>query len=504
MEKIKKRTSKYEISINLKNNGYYLARISFKLGGGSSPRIENSGTTEELALIGLLNKMIKSIAIAYDTGQIHTIIDDRVSQRLVKSINDLGLNTPEVTTKTLVIIDKINSINSKILNNIYIPSNIVPIQHIENQKTNMFLTNNANNETLKENNNSLMQKIVISELVQEWLDYRLSLCIKTDDNPKPIQRTTVDNNFYRIRDDILPFFAKNKIMYFSQITVEHIKSLIKSIKCQNSKHKTYVVMNMIFKYAISKNIVKSNLMEKVEKPPEKIRTGKDEIDNNYIEPDNQKRWLDLFEKENTDMSLLFETMLLTGLRPEEACGLKWKAFNVDENKLVINNAYKSFNLYNDDMTKVIGHYSQDSSLKTPNSYRDVPILQERLRETLLKHKQYQQELFKKSRAIKNSHHKWTEDEYIFLGRNYHPYIPDSLAYGLTKFRKKYGLTKKEDYVSPYGLRRSFASYWSWKGMKKVTLMHLMGHSNYETTVQHYIKISTKQIREEMQQLEEAS
>ena len=311
MEKINKRASKYEISINLKNNGYYLARISFKLGGGSSPRIENSGTTEELALIGLLNKMIKSIAIAYDTGQIHTIIDDRVSQRLVKSINDLGLNTPEVTTKTLVIIDKINSINSKILNNIYIPSNIVPIQHIENQKTNMFLTNNANNETLKENNNSLMQKIVISELVQEWLDYRLLLCKKSPDNPKPLSQTTFDNNFRSLNNDILPYFAKNRIMYFSQITVENIKSLIKSINCQNSKHKAYVVMNLIFKYCIKKNIVKSNLMEKVEKPPEKIITGEEDDDNNYIEPERQDIWLNLFEKENTDMTLLFETMLLT-------------------------------------------------------------------------------------------------------------------------------------------------------------------------------------------------
>ena len=34
-------------------------------------------------------------------------------------------------------------------------------------------------------------------------------------------------------------------------------------------------------------------------------------------------------------------------------------------------------------------------------------------------------------------------------------------------------------------------------------MYLMVHSNYKTTVQHYIKTSAKQIREEMQQLEEA-
>ena len=52
-------------------------------------------------------------------------------------------------------------------------------------------------------------------------------------------------------------------------------------------------------------------MEKVEKPPEKIITGEEDDDNNYIEPERQNIWLNLFEKENTDMTLLFETMLLT-------------------------------------------------------------------------------------------------------------------------------------------------------------------------------------------------
>ena len=41
-------------------------------------------------------------------------------------------------------------------------------------------------------------------------------------------------------------------------------------------------------------------------------------------------------------------------------------------------------------------------------------------------------------------------------------------------------------------------------MKEEILMRLMGHSNYETTVKHYIKVSPKQIREEMQRVSEAS
>ena len=510
MEKIKERTSKYEISIRPKGKKYFEARISLNFGQNCKTRLQSGGKTKELVVLNLLTQYMNFLDNSFKNDLIQTKIDDIVTQRLIKSLNDIGLIMPEITQKALEIANKINYINSCILNTINISSNIMPIHNQFNAFPTLLpytdSSAQSNNLSIKEQTiqNTQIEKCIIADLVNERLKYRLSLCKETPNNRKPLSQTTVDRNFVRLRDDILPYLRKHNILYLSQITETVADSLIKSINCQNSKHKSYVVLNMIFQYAIKHNKATKNIMEKVEKPPEKIKTGKDDVDDNYIEPDNQDIWLDLFEKENTDMSLLFETMLLTGLRPEEACGLKWKAFDLDENKLVINNAYKSFNVYNEDMTKVIGHYSQDASLKTPASYRDVPILNNRLRESLLKHKKNQEELFQKSRAIKNNHRKWTEDEYIFLGRNYHPYIPDSLAYGLTKFRKKYGLTKKEDYVTPYGLRRSFASYWSWKGMKKITLMHLMGHSNYETTVQHYIKISTKQIREEMKQLEEAS
>ena len=168
-----------------------------------------------------------------------------------------------------------------------------------------------------------------------------------------------------------------------------------------------------------------------------------------------------------------------------------------DDEVIIKNAHQSFNVYNDDKTKIIGHYRADAKLKTPESYRTIP-LNPRLREQLLKHKQYQQELFKKSQAIKSKHRKWTENEYIFLGRNYHPYVPDSLAYGLTKFRKKYNLTSSEDYVTPYGLRHSFATYCSEQGMEEIVLMKLMGHSNFETTQKYYIKVSAKRKRLAMQ------
>ena len=40
-------------------------------------------------------------------------------------------------------------------------------------------------------------------------------------------------------------------------------------------------------------------------------------------------------------------MLLTGVRPEEACGLKWCVIDERNNELIINNAYKDSPIYNE-------------------------------------------------------------------------------------------------------------------------------------------------------------
>ena len=68
MEKIKDRAKKYEITLKLKSNGYYIARISLGIGVGASPRLEKSGTTAENALLNLLNELILYIDVSFSSG----------------------------------------------------------------------------------------------------------------------------------------------------------------------------------------------------------------------------------------------------------------------------------------------------------------------------------------------------------------------------------------------------------------------------------------------------
>lgn len=476
MERIKERTGQYEVSVRPTNNGYFEARMSLKIGGDKSTRLQKGGKSEILAVLSLLVEIESHIKTCFQSGVIVTRIDDRIPQKLIKSINDLGIVTPEITAKALAIVNMINTINSNILNTIAIPNNnVIPFYNPQANIPNAvaaapaLVTDNFNYDLNNANAPKEKQEpCIIEDLVNEWHKYRLSLCKKNEDGTKILSQKTVDNNYDRLENDILPFFRKNKIIYLSQVTEECIKSLLKSIKCQNSKHKAYIILNMIFKYAIKNKKATVNPLVNVEKPPEKIRTGEEDEDDNYIETDRQDIWLDKFEEENTDMSIIFFIILKTGIRPECACGLKWSALDLKNNELIINNAYKDYIKY-DENGKKIGHYRGDGKLKTPESYRTIPIFDNRLIEILLQHKKRQQELFKKSRAIKAKHRKWSENEYMFLGRNYHPYVPESLSYGMRKFRKKYNLER----VTPYGLRHSFATYWAEKGMNKVYLMRLM-------------------------------
>lgn len=488
MEKLKERCNKYEISLRYKSNGYYEARTTFNLGGGNSNRIQKGGKTDEAAIFNLLTALYDFIKSSYESGLITCKIDDIAKSRIINSINNLSLNETKITQKVLEIINLIDGINAHILNKIFLPNNVVAINNSEpvnSLKPSLHIIPKIdNNDTIKPEEN-LSKLNLAKPIFIEWIEYKFSLCEKNPDNPKPLCRKTIDGYYRKIKDYILPYMIKHKKAYLQELTDEFITGLLKSVNGQTGKRHIYIVLNQVFKYAIKKKIVKDNPMQYIDKPKQ-IKKSECQKAEDYIKPEEQNIWLDAFEKENTDMSILFETMLLAGLRPEEACGIKWTQLQEDEGFLIINNAYKDFIVYDENMNP-IGHERRDDTLKTSKSYRKIP-LDGRLKKVLLEHKIKQQELFKTSRALKDKKRKWTENEYMFLGRTYKPYVSDTLSSAMPKFRKKYNLTKN---ITPYGLRYSYASYWAQMGLDKISLMRAMGHESFETTERKLHKSITR-------------
>lgn len=507
MNKVIERTEQNTISVRNTSNGYYEARISLKIGGvGKSDRLQKGGKKQELAVLHLLEEIETFIDSIIQNGLINFKINSNLPQLLIKSINNLQITNPEVTEKTLLIVNKINNFNSKFDNVITLNNNIVPFPIQQNNIVNVpvtapLLNNICSNqmlETKREIGNTTLDKI--EDIGVKWKTYELELCVKTQDNPNPLSQKTVDGYIDIWNEIILPFLTKQKKLYINQIDEKVIKDLITSINYYDGKRLTHITLNEYFKYLKKEEKISFNIMEKIDKPVKPIKDEEDEII--CIEPENQNIYLDMFEEENTDMSLLFETMLLTGIRPEEACGLKWCALKFHFNKegekeyeLIINNAYKDFKVY-DENKNPIGHERRDDRLKTPESYRTIP-LNTKFAERLLEHKEKQKEKFNKSIKLKRRDRRWAGDkEYMFLGRKYNPYVSETLSSALPKLCDKYKLER----YSPYALRHSFATFCFENGMKELTLMKVMGHASFETTHKYYIRVSKKVKQREMEEV----
>jgi len=83
------------------------------------------------------------------------------------------------------------------------------------------------------------------------------------------------------------------------------------------------------------------------------------------------------------------------LGQKKAVGFKWCAMDFEKDIVHINNAYKENEIYDDNL-KVIGHERGDGDLKTPESYRDIPM-HPRLKRLLLMLKANRMEQYRKER-----------------------------------------------------------------------------------------------------------
>lgn len=476
-------TKHYTISVIKKRNGYE-ARITLEIiGGGKNPRLSAFSTNSELDAVIKLFAKVKERLLEYKTSNFLTkekVL--RIYDSLILSIRELQLTSNieimKLANNIFEILTSENTITDR-------ENNIIEMQRNFNNYVSNPIVNNLNNEEQNtvafQSNIKKVHSKTFKDVALEWFEYKLSLTKESVDNPKPLSPKTLQGYNDCINTQILPYFKNNKNI--SLLTEKNFKDCIMSFYGYRNKETVYIVLKMILDFARDKGYI--YFIPKLKKP-KKPYTDKEETII-FIDSDRQNIWLDFFEKENTDMSMLFETMLLTGVRPEEACGLKWCALNEDINELSINNAYKDFPIYNEEY-KIIGHQRGDGRLKTPESYRTIP-LNERLKRRLLKHKEKQQKLFKEYKL------KWNENCYMFLNQYRKPFVPENLSGNMKKFIEKYNL----EHMTPYGLRHSFASFCSEKGMDQLVLMKLMGHSDFNTTQKYYISISNKRKKLAMEQ-----
>lgn len=480
----------YTISVNKKGCGFE-ARATLKIiGGGKNPRISAySAISKNEAVCKILDKMYIRLSEYKKMNVLKRELCLNIYDAIMISIQELRLTSDSnvmrsATTvfQVLTITDNTSSppttytqVNfSQTYNQMIPPNNVLPTEPLsleEQNKINYFEQNQIKPISSKP----------LEIVAEEWFEYKKSLTIKSEENPKPLSPKTVEGYNDPLKSIIIPYFKNNTNI--SIITEKELKECINSCNGYRTKEIVYVVLKMLFDFAREKNY--SFYVPRIKKPQKPYTDQEETII--YIESDRQDLWLDCFEKENTNVTLLFETMLLTGVRPEEACGLKWCAIDEKSNELIINNAYKDYPIYNG--LEIIGHERGDGRLKTPESYRRIP-LNPRLKRRLLEHKEKQKQLYKLYKM------KWNENCYMFLNQYRQPFVAENLSKAMRTFIGKYDL----EYMTPYGLRHSFATFCSEEGMDEIVLMRLMGHANFDTTQKYYIVISSKRKKQAIKEV----
>lgn len=447
--KIKENSVFYEIKLSKKGN-LYRARTSSlaKIHNVKNPRPE---TTSSYSFDDAINKLIPKIKI---------------------SLSSTNTTLGEISTTN----------NGKIL---------FSVETIVTKK----IDSNCSICSSKENVNTNITKITMTEVTSSWLKYLYSRTKKDPFDEEYLSPTTLEKNYVcNVNSFILPYLENNpcrdNINIFSELDVDKI---LLTANGKEAKRMILLSLKLIFDFAIKQNYIQLNPI-KDKKMKKKKQTQKEY---SFIEDEDRALWINCMLKEiysvkfkRTDASLSFLFALLHGTRPEETCGLRWCDINLEKEDINIQNAYKNIAIYDTSTMKRTGWQKKDGPLKTPESYRHIP-LDILIKNILIEHKNIQKVQYKKQNKI------WSENEYVFHNNSDKPFTPDILSKNFTKFVKRNNLS----HLVLYELRHSFATHCRNCGMEPEVLAVLMGHTEYKTTQKYYVHVSTKQKREESRKIQ---
>ena len=323
--------------------------------------------------------------------------------------------------------------------------------------------------------------ISFGEFAIIWLNYKKDFV-----NPstgKKLSVKTIDAYVYILKKHIIPNFSQYTVPEVTKEIVEDYISSIRQGKQRNAKD-TFLMIRQILQYAKKKGLI-NQIPEFDLKFPRKKRSNRTKLI--YLPADRQAVWLDILENDGRAFCELFATLLQTGMRPEEGCGMLISNILFDNNMIYVGNAHKDATIY-DYNFNIIGHKYIDAELKTDESYREIPM-SKRLKKML-------QRIYNERKALREKEGKVFDPskEYVFLNTIGTPYLPERLDKKLKSIIKKYGL----EHMTVYGFRRSFATLMSQNGMEKEVLREIMGHADFETTEFYYIYISEERKKEEFE------
>lgn len=283
-----------------------------------------------------------------------------------------------------------------------------------------------------------------------------------------IEDTTFSAYQGHIRNPIDPYFREQGIT-LGKLKAEDIQKfydLQLERVCANTVIHYHAIIRLALCYARKKGYIKENPIEEVDKPVKNQFVG------SFYTSTELNQLIELTRDTNLEFPVIFGGFY--GLRRSEIVGLRWSAFDFENNVFYVNHTVTTPKV--NGKTKII---AKDRA-KTKSSLRALP-LDEMVKTRLLEHKE-KQEVYRKK--FKRSYSKeWLD--YVMVDELGELILPNYITSAFSNLLKKHGLRK----IRFHDLRHTCASLLLNKGKQNgITLKDIqvwLGHSDFSTTANIY-------------------
>lgn len=266
-----------------------------------------------------------------------------------------------------------------------------------------------------------------------------------------ITPTTMDNYTVILEKRILPYFKKKKIAELKQVDIQKFFNNEVNIS-QSMLSKIHFILRAIFELAINNEMIFRNPVTGIKMPSVKQRQVKQ-----AYTTEEMHTLLDYAETHPKGKAIC--TLLLTGMRPEELCGLTWDCVDFHSNTLQIKRAIG--------LAKG-GAYEKQT--KNKSSVRSVPIPQ-RLVGILKEIQKEEGYVFPNEKGNFNNSNNYRKSEYK-------TFMNDAPV------RK----------LNPHELRHTYNTELIRCGVPEYVIKRLMGHTDKSMTTGVYLQIDIEMLR----------